>query len=516
MSDKSTKSQGNKLNLNEQSAAMLIIFKRGEEPTVYRMNTSVKLRTDGTVVPYKSVKSSSEDVAGEIRQDNFTYMYKDVLSVGNAHYNGKAFGSEELDNLDRMNLKEGDIISLHDEDGEIQVAFIYHRVYKDDYEWHEMDFSKKDASYIICRREESLTGDEVYMSEMDEKDRPARYAELYKSRGACFVRDNNTLMGVYINNQKVTRARRLKEMDIVRIGNTFFLVTKGRILYNHRAMVGNELSINIQKRTANSLFRRKLLLEDISLKVFPGELVLILGGSGVGKTTFINAVMGYEKAKGVITSGSTNIYREYNDVKFQIGFVPQNDLLRKDDSVFQTVYNAAQIRMPADTPHDAMNMRTHEVLDMFGLSSESESMVGKLSGGQKKRLSIAMEYIVDPRLFILDEPDSGLDGVMARSLMNKLRAIADQGKVVLVITHSPDRVSDLFDKVIVLGKDSKTGAGRLAFYGDIDEAKNFFEVPTLEAVVKRLNRTSEGGEGLADKYIAKYSELRSVREGVKK
>lgn len=511
MSKKPNKEITPKKSLNEQSAAMLIIYKRGDKPTVYRMNTSVKLKTDGTVVPYNSMDSSLAEVAGEIRQNNFAYMYKDVLSVGNAHYNGKAFGSAELDHLDRMDLREGDIISLHDDNGDIQVAFIYHRVYKDDYEWHERHFSGGDESFLISRREESLTGDELSMDAMDKNKLPSRYAEISVENGKCRVRDHNTLLGVYVNNQKITDSQELEEMDIVRIGNTFFLINDGNIFYNHRAMKGNELSINIEKRTATSRFRRKLLLKDIKMKIYPGELVLILGGSGVGKTTFINAVMGYEKAKGVITSGSTNIYKEYSDVKYQIGFVPQYDLIRRDDTVFYTVYNAAEIRMPASTTKEEKAARSHEVLELFGLESEADSLVSKLSGGQRKRLSIAVEYISDPRLFILDEPDSGLDGVMARSLMNNLRVIADQGKVVMVITHSPDRVSDLFDKVIVLGKDSQTGAGRLAFYGDIDEAKGFFEAPTLEAIVKKLNRKSEGGEGMADEYIQKYAEMQNKR-----
>lgn len=498
-------------NLNEQSAAMLIIYKRNEKPTVYRMSTSVKLKTDGTVVPYDSIDSELDEVAGEIRQSNFAYMYKDVLNVGNAHYNGKAFGSAALDNLDRMDLKEGDIISLHDKKGEIQVAFIYHRVYKDDYEWHEKHFTDADESFLISRREESLTGDEISMEVKDPSKLPERYAEFTIDDGKCSVRDHNTLLGVYVNNQRITDRHNLEEMDIVRIGNTFFLINDRNIYYNHRAMKGNELSINIEKRTATSRFRRKLLLKDIKMKIYPGELVLILGGSGVGKTTFINAVMGYEKAKGVITSGTTNIYKEYSDVKYQIGFVPQYDLIRRDDTVFYTVYNAAEIRMPASTSKAEKAARAHKVLDLFGLDSESDSLVSKLSGGQRKRLSIAVEYISDPRLFILDEPDSGLDGVMARSLMNNLRVIADQGKVVMVITHSPDRVSDLFDKVIVLGKESETGAGRLAFYGDIDEAKGFFDAPSLEAIVKKLNRKSEGGEGLADEYIRKYNEMQDKR-----
>jgi ABC-type multidrug transport system ATPase subunit len=131
-------------------------------------------------------------------------------------------------------------------------------------------------------------------------------------------------------------------------------------------------------------------------------------------------------------------------------------------------------------------------------------MVEKLSGGQKKRLSISMEMISNPSLFILDEPDSGLDGVMARELFQQLRSIADTGKIVIVITHTPDRVIDLFDDVIVLAKDSAR-TGRLAFYGSVGDARKFFGREKMEDIVKAVNRKEEGGDGLADEFVMKYA-----------
>ena len=121
-------------------------------------------------------------------------------------------------------------------------------------------------------------------------------------------------------------------------------------------------------------------------------------------------------------------------------------------------------------------------------------------------MSISMEYISDPSLFILDEPDSGLDGVMARELFQRLREIADEGKIVIVISHTPDRVIDLIDDVIVLAKDS-TQTGRLAYYGSIQEAREFFGCNTMEEIVKTINLVEEGGDGLADEYVLKYAEV---------
>ncbi len=145
-------------------------------------------------------------------------------------------------------------------------------------------------------------------------------------------------------------------------------------------------------------------------------------------------------------------------------------------------------------------------LVIFGLEPVAGSMVSKLSGGQRKRLSIAMEFISNPSLFILDEPDSGLDGVMARELFEQLRNIADQGKIIIVITHTPDRVIDLFDDVIVLAKDANR-TGRLAFFGSIDDARAFFGKQRMEEIVMSVNRKEEGGEGRADEFIEKYAEV---------
>ena len=123
-----------------------------------------------------------------------------------------------------------------------------------------------------------------------------------------------------------------------------------------------------------------------------------------------------------------------------------------------------------------------------------------------------MELVTDPELFVLDEPDSGLDGVLSREIFNKLRQIADEGRIVIAITHTPDRVIDLFDKVIVLARDSGR-VGRLAFYGSPQEAREFFGKETMEQIVMSVNAKSEGGEGKADELIEKYAEYSTEKEG---
>ena len=269
--------------------------------------------------------------------------------------------------------------------------------------------------------------------------------------------------------------------------------------------IDDGLTVNIKERAVIDFFRKRYLLRDIHLTIPKGHMVLLLGGSGAGKTTFLNAVTGYEKAKARIELDEKDVYSEYDSMKYDIGFVPQQDLMRDNDTVMRTLLDAATLRLPTNVSFFKKIDRVKEVLDQFGLLALKSHLVEKLSGGQRKRLSIAMEYISDPSLFILDEPDSGLDGVVARGLFNKLRAIADQGKIVIVITHTPDRVIDLFDDVIVLAKDNSR-TGRLAWYGPVDEAYEFFGKDSMEQILLSINQVEEGGEGKANEFVEKYEE----------
>ncbi len=270
------------------------------------------------------------------------------------------------------------------------------------------------------------------------------------------------------------------------------------------AVGGEPLLIDIVEKSVGSRHGRKTILADVHLRVEPGEFVLILGGSGAGKSTFLNAVMGNDKAEGTITLGDMDVYAQYERIKSRIGYVPQQDLVRGNDTVRDTLEAAAQLRMPAGTPARDCAERAAWAAEMLGLRREGDTLVGRLSGGQRKRLSIAVELVGDPALFFLDEPDSGLDGVMARSLMENLSQISELGKIVMVITHGPDRAADLFDKVIVLAKADRDGAGHLLFCGPVDQAKAFFGADSLETIVRRINRADEGGDGRADEFLDKW------------
>ncbi|MDO5538586.1 MAG: ATP-binding cassette domain-containing protein [Eubacteriales bacterium] len=378
-------------------------------------------------------------------------------------------------------------------------------------EWRYLDLKHQSEEIYISRFEESKSGEEAAVNPGE---MPVHYATIRCRDGKWEIEDTSTKFGVKINGIKMNENTLLQENDEICIGDTLFYFTGMQLKYSHRQYTENRLSIHIEERSVWTLFKKKTLLEDIDLTIYPGEMVLLLGGSGAGKTTFINAVTGYEKAKATILEGDRDIYRNYNQLKYNIGMVPQQDLLRMDDTVQMTLMNAAEMRMPVHFSAQEREARVKELLEMFGLDAEADELVGKLSGGQRKRLSICVEFVAAPDLFILDEPDSGLDGVMARELMEYLRKIADDRKIVMVITHTPDRVIDLFDKVIVLAKGTEDHVGHLVYYGSVEEAGEFFGIDSMEEILSLINSKDEGGEGLADEYLEKYQKLVGEKEEV--
>ncbi len=319
---------------------------------------------------------------------------------------------------------------------------------------------------------------------------------------ACWFGFNDKMQPIYIdryNDDGVLAGTRPAQLDEI---------IASRISEEDAAKPG--LHVRLRERTALVKLKKRYLLKDVHLDIPNGSLVLLLGGSGAGKTTLVNAINGYEKADADIYLNGVNIYENYDQMKYRIGFVPQQDLLRMHDSVNGTLNDAALLRLPSATSRTERKEIIDNVMDTLGMAGRTSGLVAKKSGGQKKRISIGMELISNPDLFILDEPDSGLDGVIARELFEKLRSIADSGKIVIAITHTPDRVADLFDKVIVLARDSGR-CGRLAFYGSPDEAREFFGRDTMERIVMCVNREEEGGEGRADEFINRYAALVNQR-----
>ena len=265
------------------------------------------------------------------------------------------------------------------------------------------------------------------------------------------------------------------------------------------------LQVAVRRKTVNN--GKKTLLRDVDFNVDTGDFVLILGGSGAGKTTLIRAILGESKAEGSIMLNGQNLYTNFSSLKSQVGLVPQFLTLRLNDTVQNTVMDAAMIRLAGAFNKKEITQRVESVLKKVGIQELRNSLVGQLSGGQKKKVSVAVQLVGFQKVFICDEPDSGLDAASRKQLFDILKEISMSGKIVMVITHYPDDAIKLFTKVVVLAKSSTDKSGHLAYQGNIPGALDFFSVNALQEIMMQINPPYEGGKGLADSYIQKYERM---------
>ena len=212
------------------------------------------------------------------------------------------------------------------------------------------------------------------------------------------------------------------------------------------------------------------ILQELSLSVKPGELVAIAGGSGAGKTTLLEILAGLQppSAGEVRHDGVVRGARVSADSR--IGYVPQDDIIHLEMPLRRTLRYAARLRLPAGTSAAEADRVVEETMHDLDLADRAEVPVRALSGGQRKRASIAVELLTRPHLFFLDEPTSGLDPSTAADVMRLLRRLSQRGVTVVLTTHEPAGI-DRCDRVVFLARD-----GHLAFTGSPTEARRYFGV----------------------------------------
>lgn len=223
------------------------------------------------------------------------------------------------------------------------------------------------------------------------------------------------------------------------------------------------------------------LMDDVSVTVPAGTLVAVIGPSGAGKSTLLGALTGLRPAtRGHVTWNGRDLYAEYAQLRFLVGLVPQEDILHRQLTVRRALQFAARLRLPPDTTAGERDERVRDVLAEVGLTAQIDQRIDSLSGGQRKRTSIALELLTAPRLLFLDEPTSGLDPGLDQQVMRSLRALADAGRVVLVVTHSVLALDEC-DRVLVLAR-----GGRVAYFGPPADVLPFFGVDDYPAAFAAL------------------------------
>ncbi len=267
------------------------------------------------------------------------------------------------------------------------------------------------------------------------------------------IRDAHSVNGTFVNGVRVGSAV-LTEGDVVTIGNVDLVFTRDTLVRRTEAATRTGgLEVNSVCFTVE---HGKQLLDHISLTARPGTLTAIIGGSGAGKTTLSRVIAGYTSpTSGSVTFEGHDIHTEYASLRSRIGMVPQDDVVHRQLTVNQALNYAAELRLPPDTSKADREQVVAQVLEELELTNHADTRVDKLSGGQRKRASVALELLTGPSLLILDEPTTGLDPALDRQVMMMLRQLADAGRVVLVVTHSVSYL-DVCDQLLLVAPGGKT------------------------------------------------------------
>jgi ABC transport system ATP-binding/permease protein len=273
--------------------------------------------------------------------------------------------------------------------------------------------------------------------------------------GGTEIVDNRSINGTFVNGSRVESAP-LHEGDVVTIGNIDLIFAGGTLARRNETDVDTRTGGLDVRSVTWTIENNKTLLDNISLTARPGTLTAIIGPSGAGKSTFARLVAGYtHPTSGTVTFEGHNIHSEYASLRSRIGMVPQDDVVHGQLTVRQALMYAAELRLPPDTTKDDRAQVVMQVLEELEMTQHLDTRVDKLSGGQRKRASVALELLTGPSLLILDEPTSGLDPALDRQVMTMLRQLADAGRVVLVVTHSLTYL-DVCDQVLLLAPGGKT------------------------------------------------------------
>lgn len=350
-----------------------------------------------------------------------------------------------------------------------------------------------------------------------------QHARVLRRAGTMRVEDLGSTNGTFVNGRRIASPAEIVAGDVVAIGGHLLrLASEGTLVESQWR--GN---VTVEARGVAVDGGGRRLLDTVSLTVFPSELVGVMGPSGAGKTTLLNALNGYSQpVAGQVLFNGVDLYGSYDQFRLQIGYVPQDDIMHRELTVREALYYTARLRLPADTDDAEIHARIDSVLAELGIAGLDTSRIGTperkgISGGERKRVNIAMELLTDPSVLFLDEPTSGLSSEDALMVAHVLRRLADGGRTVILTIHQPSvDAFELLDEVVVVGKDAPRSPGRLVYFGPAyPEAIDFFspspeverrhaDRPTPEAMLRGLATAD------ASAWTAKYEKSETRRRFV--
>jgi ABC transport system ATP-binding/permease protein len=314
------------------------------------------------------------------------------------------------------------------------------------------------------------------------------HAELRRARGGFEIVDLGSHNGTFLNGQRISAAP-VTEMDIIGIGaSTFRLV--GEELQEF--IDTGDVSLAARDLTVR-LSSGKVLLDHVSFPLGERCLLGVIGPSGAGKSTLLGALTGMRPAtEGSVLYDQRDLYTHYAELRHRIGLVPQENILHTQLSARRALGYAAELRFPRDTSKAERQRRITEVLGELSLTAHAETKTASLSGGQQKRVNVALELLTKPSLLFLDEPTSGLDPGLDKSVMEMMADLAHDGRTVIVVTHSVANLN-LCDRLLVL-----VPGGKIAYFGPPADGLKHFGKPGWAEVFQAFD--AEPGRDWAGEY----------------
>ena len=320
------------------------------------------------------------------------------------------------------------------------------------------------------------------------------HAKLYLGGDWVDIEDSNSVYGTFVNGRRIASRVRLNVGDRVDIA-TFSYIFNGASI--DRLDTAGQIRIVARGLSKEVHFGQatKRLLENIDLAIEPGEFVVIFGTSGCGKSTLLDALSGRRPANGgAVLYNQVDLYRAFDLFRSSIGYAPQQDVVHRKISVHQALRYTAQLRLPPDTSDSEIESSINRVLEKMGLSEKSELSIdtpAPLSGGQLKRVNLAVELIANPRVLFLDEVTSGLDAGTDKRMMRLFANLAGEGRTVVCVTHTLENI-DLCNLVLLLHR------GRLVYFGPPQDINVYFDSARVTELYDLLE--TEKPEAWEDKF----------------
>ena len=298
-----------------------------------------------------------------------------------------------------------------------------------------------------------------------------RHVRLTRSDRGVEVEDLGSRNGTFVDGIRISGRVLLKPGGEIALGSFRFRLLDAAGTLGKRTYAGNvtisavDVVVEIHRGGIH-----KRLLDPVSLTVFPSELVALMGPAGAGKTTLLKALNGYTVPNaGQVLFNGEDLYANQEQFRLQVGYVPQDDILHSQLTVREALYYTAKLR--TDLRDDEIQARIGTVLSELNIDDIADRLIGSperkvISGGQRKRVNIAMELLSDPSVLFLDEPTSGLSSYDAAQVVQLLRRLADGGKTVICTIHQPsvDIFKD-FDSLMMVARDKGDNAGMLVYFG---------------------------------------------------